>query len=91
MTLEHLTYTNIGYETESGDYLYVELTAEQALDLYENAIVPDSRGRHHGPRLADRQRHAAEHGLRRDHRLSAQPICTRQRAKRPTPMSTTPR
>ena len=41
MTLEHLTYTNIGYETESGDYLYMELTAEQALDLYENAIVPD--------------------------------------------------
>ena len=41
VTLEHLTYTNIGYETESGDYLYVELTAEQALDLYENAIVPD--------------------------------------------------
>ena len=41
MTLEHLTYANIGYETESGDYLYMELTAEQALDLYENAIVPD--------------------------------------------------
>lgn len=41
VTLEHLTYTNIGYETESGDYLYMELTAEQALDLYENAIVPD--------------------------------------------------
>lgn len=41
VTLEHLTYANIGYETESGDYLYVELTAEQALDLYENAIVPD--------------------------------------------------
>ena len=41
MTLEHLTYANIGYEAESGDYLYVELTAEQALDLYENAIVPD--------------------------------------------------
>ena len=41
MTLEHLTYASIGYETESGDYLYVELTAEQALDLYENAIVPD--------------------------------------------------
>ena len=41
MTLEHLTYTNIGYETKNGDYLYVELTAEQALDLYENAIVPD--------------------------------------------------
>lgn len=41
VTLEHLTYTNIGYETESGDYLSVELTAEQALDLYENAIVHD--------------------------------------------------
>ena len=41
MTLEHLTYANIGYEAESGDYLYMELTAEQALDLYENAIVPD--------------------------------------------------
>lgn len=41
VTLEHLTYANIGYETESGDYLYMELTAEQALDLYENAIVPD--------------------------------------------------
>ena len=41
MTLEHLTYASIGYEAESGDYLYVELTAEQALDLYENAIVPD--------------------------------------------------
>ena len=41
MTPEHLTYANIGYEAESGDYLYVELTAEQALDLYENAIVPD--------------------------------------------------
>ena len=41
VTLEHLTYANIGYEAESGDYLYVELTAEQALDLYENAIVPD--------------------------------------------------
>ncbi len=49
VTLEHLTYTNIGYETESGDYLYVELTAEQALDLYENAIVPDCCGLwHHG-------------------------------------------
>ena len=41
VTLEHLTYASIGYEAESGDYLYVELTAEQALDLYENAIVPD--------------------------------------------------
>ena len=41
VTLEHLTYANIGYEAESGDYLYMELTAEQALDLYENAIVPD--------------------------------------------------
>ena len=33
VTLEHLTYTNIGYETESGDYLYMELTAEQALEI----------------------------------------------------------
>lgn len=41
MTLEHITYANIGYEVESGDYVSVELTAEQALDLYENAIVPD--------------------------------------------------
>ena len=41
MTLEHITYANIAYEVESGDYVSVELTAEQALDLYENAIVPD--------------------------------------------------
>lgn len=41
MTLEHITYANIAYEVESGDYVSVELTAEQALGLYENAIVPD--------------------------------------------------
>ncbi len=41
MTLEHITYANIAYEVESGDYVSVELTAEQALDLYKNAIVPD--------------------------------------------------
>ena len=33
VTLEHLTYANIGYEAESGDYLYMELTAEQALEI----------------------------------------------------------
>ena len=41
MTLEHITYVNVSYADENGDYTTVELTAEQALDLYENAIAPD--------------------------------------------------
>ena len=37
-----LTYANIGYETESGDYLFTwSSRPSRALDLYENAIVPD--------------------------------------------------
>lgn len=41
VTLEHITYANVVYQVEDGNYVTVELTAEQALDLYENAIVPD--------------------------------------------------
>lgn len=41
ITLEHITYANICYQDADGNYITVELTAEQALDLYQNAIVPD--------------------------------------------------
>lgn len=41
ITLEHITYANVCYQDADGNYITVELTAEQALDLYQNAIVPD--------------------------------------------------
>lgn len=44
ITLEHITYANVCYQDADGNYITVELTAEQALDLYQNAIVPDCAG-----------------------------------------------
>lgn len=41
ITLEHITYANVCYQDADGNYITVELTAEQALDLYQNTIVPD--------------------------------------------------
>lgn len=38
---ETISYASVNYPDEFGDYVHFELTTEEALELYETAIVPD--------------------------------------------------
>lgn len=41
VTRDTISYASVGYSDANGDYNELELTAQEALELYETAIVPD--------------------------------------------------